>query len=302
MGGVLFPWISGEYHGNCVRFSATILLFFVFPLLLPGAWGGQIVNDAPRPRVVVPKAGSLPALTADATDPAWKAAAQLAPFTLSLPWRPQAPRVPPETEVRLLWDADALYVRFLCKDDHIDTPIHGHDAPIYQGDAVEIFLDPVGDSRQWIELEFNATNDVLDQLFLCTGEPRTDSSLRLTDEVLSRDVWAILSWDMHGLKSAAGRWSVGGKEIGWIVDVSIPAPELLKRTGLRHFRPMTLRGDFLRYKWLPGLPKRELISSNWSPVGFGCPHQSPAAYGEIVLEEAPAPVGSGAKPSSVNRP
>jgi len=186
-----------------------------------------------------------------------------------------------------MWDAGYLYVRFICQDQEIYTPVHGCDAPLYQGDAVEVFLDPVGDARQWIELEFNADNDVFDQLYLCTAEPKTNASLCLTDDIIDHNTWEFLSWNLAGLISQASRRTSSANEQDWIVDVAIPANELLRRAGLKQFQQMTLRGNFLRYKWLSAASgaKRELLPFNWSPVILGCPHHSPTAFGFITLAE-----------------
>ena len=261
--------------------ALTLLVF------LPIAAQGDLpVNDSHRPAVSVPKTTLKPLLTAQPDDPAWSKAVALPEMTPSLGAPAfSAPYI--KTSVSLMWDPAYLYVRFVCKDQEIYTPVHGHDAPIYQGDAVEIFIDPVGDARQWIELEFNADNDVFDQLYILTAEPKTNKSLALLDEVFDRDLWQFLSWDMKDLISKGSRLTPAANEQGWIVDVAIPAKELLRRTGLKQFKAMTLRGDFMRYKWLPSAAsaKRDFIPFNWSPVILGCPHYSPTAYGFINLVE-----------------
>jgi hypothetical protein len=284
-----------------VYMASALVLLIGYPILSKGS---PIVNDAPRPAITVPQALLKPALTANVDDPAWIRAATLPALTPSL-GTPPLSTPPPLTKVQLLWDADYLYVRFICRDTEIYTPVHGHDAPLYQGDAVEIFLDPVGDSRQWIELEFNADNDTFEQLFLCTAEPKYDSALCLTGDVIARDTWNILPWDLKGLRSKAMRLLPATNEQDWIVDVAIPAKVLLRRTGLKQFAPMTLRGDFLRYKYPPAEPgkPRELLPLNWSPVSSGRPHHSPGAYGYINLAVAIPAVDSneGSRPPSSAR-
>jgi hypothetical protein len=263
------------------RLVTTLILLMILQVVAQAA---PIVNDAPRPSLTVPQASLKPALTAQVDDPAWTSAVTLPDMTVSL--GAPAPTAPlPQTKVQLLWDADYLYVRFICHDTEIYTPVHGHDSPIYSGDAVEIFLDPVGDAHQWIELEFNADDDYFDQMFLCIAEPKHDESLCLTGEVVSRDTWNFLSWDMQGLRSKAARLTPTANEQNWIVDIAIPAKELLHRLGLKQLTPMTLRGDFIRYKYLPSEPgkPRHLLPLNWSPVATGRPHRCPAAYGYINL-------------------
>jgi hypothetical protein len=246
-----------------------------------------IVNDAPRPHVAVPFTTATPLVTAAADDPAWTAAAVVSLDTPSLSSSPP-PAIPiPVTEVRLLWDPAWLYVRFLCHDDQTYLPVHGPGAPIYQGDVVELFLDPVGDGREWVELEFNATNDIFQQITLCTGEPKSDAGLRLTQDVISRDMWSFPNANLPHLRSAAAPWNVNGQTVGWIVDVAVPAAELLKRLGLKKYQAASLRGNFLRYKHvlLPTSSKRDMLSLVWSPTLLGIPHRSPAAFGFIDLHD-----------------
>jgi Carbohydrate family 9 binding domain-like len=248
-----------------------------------------IVNDAPRPHVKVTQAVATPLVTANADDPAWSQATRIPLDTLSLSTTPP-PAIPiPGTEVRLLWDADWLYVRFLCKDDHPYLPFHGPNAPIYKGDVVEIFLDPVGDCREWMELEFNASNDVYNQITVCTAEPKWDRSLRLNDDFIARDVWTFPNPYLTELRSAAAPWKVNGQTVGWIVDAAIPAAGILKRSGLKKLGAMTLRGNFLRYKSVPQATgtKRDLLSLTWSPVVLFIPHRCPAAFGFIDLSTTP---------------
>jgi hypothetical protein len=261
-------------------------LFLSFCVALAAASAfADVVNDAPRPRVDVLRAAAAPQLAADPADPAWGKAARLVTLAPSLEQPGPLPASLPGTEVRLLWDANFLYVRFLCRDTEIYTPFHGHDAPLFRGDAVEVFLDPVGDARQWIELQFDADNDTFERLFLCTGTPQAGPTGRLLDDVIKREVWEFPQWDLPGLRSAAARWKEDGKEVGWIVDVAVPASGLLKRLGKTKFEPMTLRADFLRYEYGPAAPggERPLLSLNWSPVLFGGPHRSPMAYGYVTL-------------------
>jgi hypothetical protein len=229
-------------------------------------------------------------------DPAWNQAVTLPPMTQSL-GAPPLPDFPYTTTVKLLWSPDDLYVRFVCRGNEIYTPEHGRDAPIYKGDAVEVFLDPVGDGREWVELECNANNDVFDQIFLCTADPKFDPSLCQAPG-MDRNTWNFLSWNLTGLRTAAAKISLAPGEQDWIVDLAIPAKELLHRLGMKQYAPMTLRGDFLRYAHPPSAPggTRTLFSLNWSPVSYGRPHRSPAAYGYIVL--VPAAAAGSAPPAS----
>ena len=246
-----------------------------------------IINDAPRPHLAIPEAKPpLPRVTAQADDPAWGLAAAVTLDTPSLGSKLAAGQLIPKTEVRALWSPDWLYFRFLCADDQ--PPYTSAPAPsgsIADGDVVEIFLDPVGDCRQWFELQFNAAGARFIQNTACTGEPKWDASLHLTGDFINRDSWSFQDPVMKSVRSAAAPWQQDGRTVGWIVDVALPAGPVLRRAGLRKFAAMTLRGELLRYQHpaVPGAAKRGFLSLNWSPVVLGAPHRSPAAFGFFDL-------------------
>ena len=246
-----------------------------------------INNDAPRPHFAISEVKSaLPLVTAQPDDPAWTQAAAVAVETPSLGAKLAPQQVIPKTEVRALWSPDWLYFRFTCEDDqqpYIAPPAAS--GSISDSDVVEIFLDPVGDCRQWFELQFNEAGGRFIQNTACTGEPKWDASLHLTGDYVNRNSWSFQDPSMKGVRSAAAPWQKNGQVVGWIVDVALPAAPVLKHAGLKKFAAMSLRGDFLRYQHpaIPGSDKRGFLPLNWSPVILGGPHRSPAAFGYFDL-------------------
>lgn len=85
----------------------------------------------------------------------WKDAAQLSPFILYHGKR--AARQ--QTRVSAAWTPQFLYLAFECDDTDIHTPYSKRDDPIYESEAVEIFIDANGDQDDYIELQA-APNDV----------------------------------------------------------------------------------------------------------------------------------------------
>ncbi len=246
-----------------------------------------------RPRLQVPQAIVTPRVDADPDDPAWHHAVTIPSLGLSiLPPDEKAARsgrVAPPTEVKLLWDAKWLYVRFLCDDWDIYAPVVGRDAPIYKADVVEVFLDPVGDARQWFELEANTNNDVLDATTVLSAEPKSRPDGRLTADIIDHQSWFCLDYTIRGLRTAATVRRSDRADRGWIVDLAIPAGAALRRLDRQQFTAMTLRANFLRYDYIPDpsdpSKPRALIALNWSPVLDGQPHTSPQAMGFIELVE-----------------
>src|SRR4051794_23174583 len=48
-----------------------------------------------------------------------------------------------ETLVKLAWEADGLRVLFHASDTHVWATMTERDAPLYEEEVVEVFLDPV---------------------------------------------------------------------------------------------------------------------------------------------------------------
>jgi len=154
-------------------------------------------------------------------------------------------------------------------------------SPVYQSDVVEVFLDPRGDGRQWMELQVDGQGRIFDKLFLLTAEPRSGPDGVLLPEVDKLDRWDIEAWEWLGVKTAVSR-----SDSGWIVDIALLAKPTLRRLGLTSYREgLALRANFVRYDWreVSASATRSLVSSNWSPVAFGNPHKSPLRMGFIDL-------------------
>lgn len=238
-------------------------------------------SGTPSARVLF--ATVTPRVDADPQDPAWSQPATIDAFTLAKHSNASDKVLP--TQVRLLWDKDWLYIRFTSTGPEPYAPFGDtRDALHYQGDVVEVFLDPVGDGRQYFEIQQSPAGGVLDLNTTLTAEARSDKDGRLVAEVLSRDYWPNRSYDMPKLRVASR--SVRHADVHvWTADFALPAPEVLKRLGKKRFEPMSLRANLIRYHALDkvGTPGWRLIAMNWSPVKFGCPHQSPAAMGTLEL-------------------
>ncbi len=258
--------------------SVFSLLFW---LCLQTAFAAEASAIHP-PRIEVPFAAKAPLLRAALDDPAWVNAAEIPALTLSPSIKAIVP--PQKTSVRLLWDRGFLYVQFVCDDDDIFATLKGRDAEYHREDVVEVFLDPVGDEKQNIELQVSPLNGVRDVLYLCTGEPVSGGDGRQLRDLIERNIWTFVDWTLNGLKTATSRFDNAGRR-GWVVELAIPA-DCLRRLGRKEFEPMTLRGNFIRLDRPvnPASPQERLFTSvNWSPVFGGQAHRSPAANGYLVL-------------------
>jgi hypothetical protein len=156
-------------------------------------------------------------------EPAWDRAARAGPFVRSLDGKPAGA----QTEARLLWDDDNLYVAFLSEDPNIATPFFKDDEPLYTSNVVEIFLNPSGDLARYDEIEVAPSNALFDASF--TG----------------RRQGMDLAWSSHARHAVHldGTLNVPGDvDRGWTVELAIPFASL---TGMPKPRPQ--RGDKWRF-------------------------------------------------------
>lgn len=243
-----------------------------------------------RPVVDVPRAAETPRVLAEAGDPAWKgpsAGVELKPL-FKVPVS-RGGETAFATRVELRWDAQFLYVRFWCRASEAPWAPQGdlRDGAHHTGDVAEVFIDPVGDARQFVELQVSPANGIFDKLYLLTGEPRSNPNGVLLDEVLKRDQWEFPEWNWQGLRSAASVWSEGGTSVGWIADLALPAKPFLRRLNRPDYQQgMTLRAHLVRNACpldAGASSGRAFLSYSWVPVPLGRPHRAPVLMGELRL-------------------
>ena len=93
-------------------------------------------------------------------EPAWQAAPSVGPFVF--PWHTAGDRE--QTDAKLLWDDENLYVSFVCQDAHISVEQTEHDAPVYQDDCVEVFTSPdPARTERYFNIEMNVGGAFLDR-------------------------------------------------------------------------------------------------------------------------------------------
>ncbi len=243
-------------------------------------------SEATRPVLHVPHASTPPVIDGVLDDAVWAQSGVIFSLQPALGQKRGADmdRVP--TEIRLLWDEQALYIAFRCTDDDIyATGTVTHDGNIYAEDVCEVFVDPKGDGRQWIEIQVNPLNQTLDLISLCVGDAACQPNGRL---VSTTDLFALRGWEATGMHTASGRLREDDKVIGWTVEMSIPASALTQRLGTPTLGAGQMRANLMRYdhQAKAGEVKRGLLHMNWSPVVNGCPHISPAAMGTLILDPA----------------
>ena len=144
------------------------------------------------------------------------------------------------TRAKMLWDDEYLYFAAWMDEPQLWGTLTKRDSVIYYDNDFEVFIDPDGDTHQYMELEINALGTEWD-LFLV--KPYRDGGPALHD------------WDMQGLRSAVALLGTlndpSDTDKGWSVEIAIPW-KTLKEAAHRPAPPKegdTWRINFSRVQW-----------------------------------------------------
>ncbi len=248
---------------------------------------------APR-RYTCQRASQRPVIDGRLDEPVWRSAQATQDFVgiegLHTPPPPYA------TRARLLWDGDYLYVAAELQDPAVRARLTRRDDVVYHDNDFEVFLDPDGDARHYIEIEINALNTVFDLLLERTyreGGP------------------ARREWNVEGLVSAV---SVDGTlndpsdvDRGWFVEMAIPWSAIAPyaKTPCPPRAGDVWRMNFSRVQWPHGVqggPElvRKGIESNWvwTPQGVVDMH-IPQHWGFVEFSDEVVTI---CDESPINRP
>lgn len=192
-----------------------------------------------------------------------------------------------KTRMKMIWDDSNLYFYVDMDEPHIWGTLKERDTVIFYNNDFEVFIDPNGDTHDYMEFEMNALNTVWD--------------LWLTKPYRNHPK-VIDGWDIHGLETAV---HIDGTlnnsddiDKGWSVEIAMPWEALCeadenKQVPLNQFwrinfsrvnwdfdliegrysRKKDANGDYLReYNWV------------WSPQGVINMHE-PEHWGYVYFSE-----------------
>lgn len=204
---------------------------------------GSILIKGPRPEL--PEASAIriegeaaKPLTIDGKldEPAWQQAVWTKPFV--------APNggdgAAPSTKAAFLWTPTTLYVGVVAEDDDVWTDFKDRDSNTWEQEVVEVFLDPDGDRKDYLELQVTPANVVFDARFAAHRS----------------DLAAARAWNMPGLETGAhvdGTLNVrDDKDKGFSIEMAIPVAEA---PGAPH-NPIAAgdvwRANLFRWDWPKG--------------------------------------------------
>lgn len=121
------------------------------------------------------------------------------------------PKPPLRTRLKMLWDDSHLYIGAELEEPHLWATYTERDSIVFHENDFEVFLDPDGDTRDYLEIEINALGTIFD--------------LRL-ERTYREGGLAHHDWDCPGLLTAV--WLDGtlndptDLDRGWTVELAIP--------------------------------------------------------------------------------
>jgi len=97
-------------------------------------------------------------------DPIWKKVPPMKDWTICVDNKKLYNPVSFPTTAWMCWDNENLYIAWECIDADIMGSRTKKDADVWEDDAFEIYIDPDGDGKNYVEIEINPLNNKLDLL------------------------------------------------------------------------------------------------------------------------------------------
>jgi len=242
-----------RYAGAVLR-QLLIVPLLLGALLMMSETGQAISCAAPDAEIVAPYVSH--AIKLDAPHPAaeWQAAN---PAAFCSDWQGKNPDPERETQVRVLWSRDTLYLRYECRYRELyvfdDSEANGRRDHLWERDVAEAFLQP-DPSREGYYKEF---------------------------EVSPNGMWIdldVFPGGISDLKSGMQRSVVmNEKSHTWVAELSIPMKALTS-----HFDPSAVwRANFYRIEG----SREPRCYAAWQPTHTPAPNfHVPAAFGKLRFD------------------
>lgn len=145
---------------------------------------------------------------------------------------------PEETRAKMLWNDEFLYLYIEFKEQHLWASLQHHDSRIFEENAFELFIDPDGDSQQYMEFQINALGTVWDLLMT---KPYRSGGRPLSD------------WDVKGLKKAVHLMGSLNRpedqDRGWSIELAFPLKSITMGMNEKQVPGNIWRMNLSRVQW-----------------------------------------------------
>lgn len=227
------------------RFREVSILFLVIFMGI----GVFRTSNAALPEYTCLKAKTAVVIDGDLSDPAWQKAEKVS-FSRT---ETSIPTNFPTTGM-MTWDDSYLYIAWDSKSPDVWTTKFTKDTDLWNEEVVEIFIDPGAIGKNFLELEVNPANTIVD---LNVAKP------------FQGDV----NWDIQGLKTAV---IVNGtlndhtdQDVGWTTEIAIPWASMKDIQGVSGPPNDGTQWRINLYRiarpWPKNASKDEYLA--WSPTG-----------------------------------
>jgi hypothetical protein len=211
------------------------------------------------------------------------------------PWTPvfsdistgQAPDEKHRARCKMLWGDNFLYVYAELTEPDIWASITKTDSPVFQDNALEMFISPGGGTYDYVEFQINAFGTTWD-LFL--PKPYRNGGAGLT------------SWDIKGLQKAVHlNGTINNpldKDKGWSLELAVPFRSVVMNGSKNPSNGTIWRMNFSRVQWqLDTLTEKYYRRKNeqgrvvseqyyvWSPQGIINLHM-PERWGYVLFSDS----------------
>lgn len=186
-----------------------------------------------------------------------------------------------QTNVKMTYDDNGLYLAALLEESHIWADMTEHDSPLFLNNNFEFFLDMTNDTHNYVEYEVNALGAEWD-LFLT--KPYRDKGI------------AFNNWEFMGMQSAV---HIDGTlnnpedtDQSWSVEIFLPWKTIYQLVPGKN-KPEEgdqFRANFSRAEWNTGTQDGKECFWAWAPGNVKNIHM-PEFWGFIQLSDRRAGTG-----------
>jgi len=194
-------------------------------------------TEATLPKLEVSKTSSPIKIDGKLDEPAWVAAQEV-----KLVDPVNGAQVTPVTSMKVLWDEQNLYVAFESEDDNLMCTYTRRDDPLYDQDAVEVFLDPDGDKKNYYEFEVCPSNQVFDSFLAEYRRNKNDWTSGMKSAV-------VIDGTLNNSEDTDKKWTA---EIAIPVkDIGVSSIKEGDKWKANFFRLDTAKAGRKSYSWSP---------------------------------------------------
>jgi len=216
------------------------------------------------------------AINAILDKPVWKKAPVLDKWSITVDKKKLYKSATFPTIAKMCWDKDNLYIAFECIDRDIKAIRTKKDSDVWQDDAFEIFIDPLGDGKRYVEIEVNPLNTQLDLLI----------------EPSAKKIWTeSAKFDVVGLKTAVRIFGTINYDCDedekWAGEIMIPWQSFKKAVNTKKIALPPKDGDIWRIGFFRSECGNKIkgISQEWNSWSPTKTNHTPSQFGYITFSK-----------------